>query len=88
MKLGRRGFLISLVVGLALWQFSYTIKYYKLTPEERATLPVEEFKKLRRKALNLGLDLQGGMHLILRVKAEELTPEERKGARDRALRII
>ena len=88
MKLGRRGFLILLVVGLALWQFSYTIKYYKLTPEARATLPVEEFKKLRRKALNLGLDLQGGMHLILRVKAEELTPDERKGARDRALRII
>lgn len=37
------------------------------------------------KKINLGLDLQGGMHLVLRVDVEKLAPEARKDARERAL---
>lgn len=38
--------------------------------------------------INLGLDLKGGMHLILRVETEKISEEARKGAQDRALEII
>ena len=40
--------------------------------------------------LSLGLDLQGGMHLVLEVEDTEgtMTPESRADATDRALRII
>lgn len=38
-----------------------------------------------KKKINLGLDLQGGMHLVLRVDTSKLTPEARKDARERAL---
>lgn len=43
---------------------------------------------LNKGKLNLGLDLQGGMHLVLRVDTSKLTEVERKGAVDRALEII
>jgi len=39
-------------------------------------------------SVNLGLDLQGGMHLILEVDTSELTEDEAKDAPDRALEII
>ena len=38
--------------------------------------------------LNLGLDLQGGMHMVLEVDTAKLTPEEAKDAPQRALEII
>ena len=44
--------------------------------------------KLREKASPLGLDLQGGMHLVLEVDASKLPPEEAKGAVDRAIEVI
>lgn len=38
--------------------------------------------------INLGLDLRGGMHLVLEVDTSELTPEAARDAPDRALEII
>lgn len=38
--------------------------------------------------INLGLDLQGGMHVVLRVEADKLPPDARKDAVDRAMEII
>lgn len=40
------------------------------------------------KKINLGLDLQGGMFLTLRVDMEKLTPKAREGAVERALEIL
>ncbi|MFC1674734.1 protein translocase subunit SecD [Candidatus Omnitrophota bacterium] len=40
------------------------------------------------KRINLGLDLKGGMHLVLRVDTEGLAEEARKDATDRAIEII
>jgi len=42
-----------------------------------------------QKRINLGLDLKGGMHLILRVETEKIKdPDARKDAVDRALEIL
>ena len=38
--------------------------------------------------INLGLDLQGGMHIVLRVDLAKVSPETRKDAVDRAIEII
>ncbi len=38
--------------------------------------------------ISLGLDLRGGMHLVLEVDTTELSPEEARDAPDRALEII
>ncbi|MBN1354192.1 MAG: protein translocase subunit SecD [Candidatus Omnitrophica bacterium] len=69
--------LIVLVVGFALW-----LSYPPLDVYDKEGKVTEEGK------INLGLDLQGGMHLVLKVDTAGLTPEEAKDAPDRALEII
>jgi len=69
--------LVVLVVGYALW-----LGWPPLDIHDKEGKVVEKGK------VNLGLDLQGGMHLILEVDTSKLTPEEAKDAPDRALEII
>lgn len=40
------------------------------------------------KRINLGLDLKGGMHLVLRVKTEQLSEDARRDAVPRAMEIL
>ncbi len=40
------------------------------------------------KRINLGLDLKGGMHLLLRVDTDKLSEEARQGAVERAVEIL
>jgi protein-export membrane protein SecD len=66
----------------------YYARYYNLSYEEKAKVPKSKLEGLKRKALNLGLDLQGGMYMILEVDKSKLSPEEAKDAVDRALEVI
>jgi protein-export membrane protein SecD len=59
-----------------------------MSPEERAKLPRSELLNLKNKAINLGLDLQGGMYLLMEVDKSKLSPEEAEGAVERAIEVI
>lgn len=48
----------------------------------------EKEASLHKRALHLGLDLVGGMHLVLEVDKAKLSKEEAKDATDRALAVI
>jgi len=48
----------------------------------------EKEASLHKKALHLGLDLVGGMHMVLEVDKSKLTKEEARDATDRALAVI
>jgi len=48
----------------------------------------KEGKLVERGKINLGLDLQGGMHVVIRVNTKGLGPKEAKDAPDRVLEII
>ena len=69
--------LIVLVVGFALW-----LGYPPLDVHNKEGRITEEGK------VKLGLDLLGGIHLVLKVDTSKLNPEEAKDAPDRALEII
>ncbi len=45
-------------------------------------------KVIQKGKINLGLDLQGGMHVVLRVDLSKLTADERKDAVERAMETI
>jgi SecD/SecF fusion protein len=75
-----------LVSAYILWP---TFSFYQLPAAERiAPSKDTPTARLREKAIPLGLDLQGGMHLVLEVDASKLPPEEAKGAVDRAIEVI
>jgi len=80
--------LIVVLIGLSIWQLSYSYRYFRLTEEDKAFLDPIQLKKLASRALHLGLDLKGGMHIVLELDKTKLKPEEQAGAIDRALEII
>ncbi len=73
---------------LAAWYLYPSFRYFGLTPDQREKLSRTELADLRSKALHLGLDLQGGMHLVLEVDKSRLSEAEAKDALDRAREII
>ena len=72
-----KAILIILLVAFALW---------------KAYPPFDRFDAegnlLQEGKLNLGLDLQGGMYLVLQVDTSELEEDAKKDARSRAMEIL
>ncbi|MFC1546309.1 hypothetical protein ACFL4O_01160, partial [bacterium] len=63
--------IITAVLGFSMWSLYPSIKWYSMGQTERENL--ERFKDdILGKILNLGLDLRGGMHLILELDVEEI----------------
>jgi len=73
---------------LSIYYLYPSWRYYTMSPAARTKLSPQELSDLRKKALHLGLDLQGGMHLVLEVDRSRLNPAEAKDAPDRAMEII
>ncbi|MBD3379971.1 MAG: protein translocase subunit SecD [Candidatus Omnitrophica bacterium] len=76
-KLKWESVLVVAIVGLALWA-----AYPPLDITNNEGEVVKEGK------INLGLDLQGGMHMVLQVDTSGLTQNEAKDAPQRALEVI
>ncbi len=82
--------LLSVVAAtlLSFWYLFPSYRYYSTGPAERAKLPQSALADLRKKAIHLGLDLQGGMHLLLEVDKSRLSAAEAKDATDRAMEVL
>jgi SecD/SecF fusion protein len=52
------------------------------------TVKDKDGKVLQKGKINLGLDLQGGMHIVLRVDMSKVPPEARKDAVERVIEIV
>lgn len=83
-----RGLFFLVVLGAALWSLWPSYRLYTMKPEEQAKLPPSELESLQKRAINLGLDLKGGMYLLLEVDREKLKEGDVEGAVDRAIQII
>jgi preprotein translocase subunit SecD len=67
--------LITAVLAAALYWLYPTYKFSSLSESEKQHMEIDnqkEFLDLKSKSLNLGLDLQGGMHVVLEVDIKEL----------------
>jgi protein-export membrane protein SecD len=90
MSRGDQWKLLSVVAAtvLSLWYLWPSYRYYSLKPDQRAKLPHAQLTELCSKAIHLGLDLQGGMHLLLEVDRSRLSAAEGKDAVDRAMEVL
>ncbi|MEO5987615.1 MAG: protein translocase subunit SecD [Candidatus Eisenbacteria bacterium] len=79
---------VLIVTALSVWQLIPSYRYYTMTPAQREAMPPKELTSLRKRALHLGLDLQGGLQLLLEVDKSRLSVAESKDATDRAMEII
>jgi len=83
-----QGVFFLILLGAALWSLWPSYRFYTLTPEAKAKLPPSEIENLQKRAINLGLDLKGGMYLLLEVEREKLKEGEVEAAVERAIQII
>ena len=79
---------VIITILAAVFQLSYTWRFYNLKPAAVKSIPPAKLKTLQSRSLHLGLDLKGGMHMVMEVDKTHLKPEEVKGATDRALEVI
>ncbi len=80
--------IVSVVLALSVWYLYPTVKWYRYTPEQREEKERTQ-DKIVNKIINLGLDLKGGMHLVLEVDRTKIP----KGttltdAMDRAIEVL
>ncbi len=80
--------LLVVILALAGWSLYPSVRLVAMSEEGRAAMDPEERAKLEDQAIHLGLDLKGGMHLVLEVDKSELGDDEARDAVDRAMEII
>jgi protein-export membrane protein SecD len=80
---------VLIATALSVWYLFPSIRYFSLPPDQRVTATAAaNVADLRKKALHLGLDLQGGMHLVLEVDRSRMNAAEAKDAVDRAMEVL
>jgi len=79
---------VVLVTLLSLWQLYPSYRFYTMTLAQRQAIEPAKLAQMRKRAVHLGLDLQGGMQLLLEVDKSRLSAAESKDAVERAREII
>lgn len=88
------GFTIAFLV-ITIYYLQFSVRYWILTNREKnlhgqakkeyVSKHQKEIDNLRPKTLNLGLDLQGGMHVTLQIQTQQLLKDLAKGRSDSTL---
>ncbi|MFH1070803.1 MAG: protein translocase subunit SecD [Candidatus Glassbacteria bacterium] len=83
---------VAVIIG-SLYYLWPTFYLSRMSPEKRRTMHLSDpqgLRELEERSIKLGLDLQGGMHLVLELDKSQMSmsADEEKDAIDRALEII
>ncbi|MCI0450809.1 MAG: protein translocase subunit SecD, partial [Candidatus Latescibacteria bacterium] len=87
MKIRWKLVVIFAVLVWSVWALFPSYRYYSMTDDDRARLTSEQRDQYTEKALKLGLDLQGGVHLVMEVDDSKLDENARRDVMDRAIKI-
>ncbi len=83
--------LVFIVLIASLWALYPTFRVVTMKPAERDAMEIEDpedYDRLISKAIKPGLDLKGGMYLVLEVDDSQLADDEKADVVDRALQVI
>lgn len=81
--------LLVVLLGLSIYALLPSFQLYNRPDRDTADPRDPVMKELRSKALKLGLDLKGGMHLLLEIDKSKLPPGvQEKDVIDRAMEIL
>ncbi|MFC1627850.1 protein translocase subunit SecD [Gemmatimonadota bacterium] len=86
----RIGLVIVFILG-SLWSLLPTFRVVTMDAGERTRMRLEEpqaWQNLESEAIKLGLDLKGGMHLVLEIDLDEIPVDARDDAQERFVGII
>ena len=83
-------FIVALI-AIACFYLLPSVEFYGLEGADREVMKLQkpsEYFDLHKRAITLGLDLQGGIHLVMEVDTEGLSDEEGQDAVARAQEVI
>ncbi len=86
----RIGLVIVFILG-SIWSLWPTLRVVTMDDGERARMKLEEpqaWQTLESDAIKLGLDLKGGMHLVLEIDLEAIPADARDDAQERFVGVI
>ena len=81
---------LALIAAAAFYLYP-SLDFYGMSSAERETMKLNspgEYFDLHGRAITLGLDLQGGIHLVMEVEIEGMTDDEAQDAVARAQEVI
>ena len=91
MKRNRKLVLILALIAAAVYYLLPSVEFYSMTDDGLEAMGLkapEQLADLKNRSLNLGLDLQGGIHLVLEVKTEGMEQQEAQDAVAQAQEVI
>ncbi len=80
--------IIAAAIVYSLWALYPSFRFYSMSKDERARLSTEQMDKYLGSVIKLGLDLQGGMYLVLEVDESNLSGDAKADAADRVMEIL
>jgi SecD/SecF fusion protein len=80
--------IIIAIIGYSIYALYPSGTYYTMSDDERDRLSTEKRDKYLESVIKLGLDLQGGMHIVLEVDDSQLDDNAKKDAPDRVMEIM
>ncbi len=80
--------IILAVLAFSVWSLYPTVSYYSMSEDERGRLDEAQRTEYLSEVIKLGLDLQGGMHVVLEVDDSKLDDNAKKDATDRVMEIM
>lgn len=80
--------LVVVMILASLWQLYPSLRFYLLSEQDKAAMDPTKLEKLRNNSLKLGLDLQGGIHLVMQVDTKGMDEKAATDAVDRAITVI
>ncbi len=86
----RIGLVVVLVIA-SVWSLWPTFRMSTMSETERQRMAIQDpdaWKNIEDNAIKLGLDLRGGMHLVMEIDLEALPPDARREALDRFEQVI
>ena len=79
---------IAALLGYCVWALLPSMRFYSMSDDARAKLTKEQRDKFNDTAIKLGLDLQGGAHMVMEIDDSNLDENAKKDAVDRVIRIL
>jgi len=82
--------ILALIIVAAFYLYP-TVQFYGLDDEARGLMQRNApatYHELQRRSINLGLDLQGGIHLVMEVDLSDVPEDERQSKVEQAQEVI
>jgi protein-export membrane protein SecD len=80
--------IIIAVIGYSIYALYPSVSFYTLDDDQKDRLSSEKLDNYLASVIKLGLDLQGGMYLVLEVDDSQLDDNAKKDAPDRVMEIL